>query len=102
MSEEPEIYKTKPLKKGTYVSRSAYSKLQAENKALKKDIYILCHEKHAYTAERVMMTYKYRRQYEAEERFKQMLKELAMKHIAENPDCFAAQLIREFPPKKGK
>jgi len=102
MSEEQAPYETKNLKKGTYVSRAAFSKLQGEKKRLEKDIYILCHEKHAYSADRALVMMHYRDKYKKKEQFRAMLKEVACKYIADNPDSIAAQITRDFPPKEKK
>jgi hypothetical protein len=95
MSEDKIPYNTKALKRGTYVSRAAYAKLQGENKALLKDIYILCHEKYALTPEPVLIMRRWRDKFKQDEHFRAMLKEIALKHARENPDSFSGQILRE-------
>jgi hypothetical protein len=95
MSEDQAPYNTKSLKKGTYVSRAAYAKLQGENKALKKDIYILCHEKHSFTADHALVLMHWRDKFRKEEDFRAMIKQFAREYIANNPDSVAARISRE-------
>lgn len=66
--------------KGTYVSRSAYAKLQAENKRLIKDIQTLVMPyDNKYSYDKMMVIKKWRETFKAERDFNEMLRSVCRK-----------------------
>jgi len=71
---------TKPLKKGSYVTRAAYAKLQGENKRLIKDIQTLVMPyNNNYSYDKMKVIKKWRETFKAESDFDEMLRSVCRK-----------------------
>ena len=71
------------MKPGTYVSRSVYAKLQAENKRLMRDIKVMAC---GVPLDAIQMRIKYREQFRRNERLNEAIKKAAQQYAEEHPE----------------
>ena len=63
------------MKKGTYVSRAVYTKLQMENKSLLKDLYSIVMTMHP---DAILTRIKWKDKFTSEKMFREMMQELLL------------------------
>ena len=71
------------MKPGTYVSRSVYAKLQAENKRLMKDIKVMAC---GVPLDAIKMRVRYREEFKRNERIEEAIKKAALQYMDEHPE----------------